>query len=164
LVVEALQIGLGHQLDEVPVAGLVAHEHGAVAGALVAAVLTGSLEAAPRCHVQLAAHDGLDAGLLRRRVEVDGAEEVAVVGQRDGGEVERLGGVHQLVELGRAIEQAVLGVDVKVDEVPSRPLGLLLLLYSHSMVLGGLEEMSRTTRLTPFTSLMMRLEMRASRS
>jgi len=33
--------------------------------------------------------------------------------------------------------------------------------HSHSMVLGGLEEISYTTRLTPLTSLMIRLEMRA---
>jgi hypothetical protein len=31
--------------------------------------------------------------------------------------------------------------------------------YSHSMVLGGLDEMSKTTRFTPFTSLMIRLDM-----
>ena len=37
-------------------------------------------------------------------------------------------------------------------------------LYSHSMVEGGLELMSYTTRLTPGTSLTMRLEMRASTS
>ena len=36
--------------------------------------------------------------------------------------------------------------------------------YSHSMVLGGLLEMSKQTRLTPLTSLLMRDEMRASNS
>ena len=36
--------------------------------------------------------------------------------------------------------------------------------YSHSIVPGGLEVMSKTTRLTSGTSLTMRLEMRASRS
>jgi hypothetical protein len=36
--------------------------------------------------------------------------------------------------------------------------------YSHSIVAGGLEEMSYTTRLTPGTSLTIRLEMRARRS
>lgn len=36
--------------------------------------------------------------------------------------------------------------------------------HSHSMVPGGLEVMSNTTRLTPGTSLAMRLEMRASTS
>src|SRR5664280_2662260 len=36
--------------------------------------------------------------------------------------------------------------------------------YSHSMVAGGLELMSSTTRLTPRTSFVMRLEMRCNRS
>ena len=38
------------------------------------------------------------------------------------------------------------------------------LAHSHSMVLGGLEEMSKTTRLTPLTSLMMRFEILPSSS
>ncbi len=36
--------------------------------------------------------------------------------------------------------------------------------HSHSIVAGGLELMSKTTRLTPRTSLVMRLEIRAIRS
>src|SRR5207247_1485656 len=36
--------------------------------------------------------------------------------------------------------------------------------HSHSMVDGSFDEISKTTRLTPFTSLMMRFEMRPSRS
>ena len=36
--------------------------------------------------------------------------------------------------------------------------------YSHSMVPGGFDVMSKATRLTPGTSLMMRLERRSSRS
>ncbi len=36
--------------------------------------------------------------------------------------------------------------------------------YSHSMVEGGFEEMSRQTRFTPFTSFIMRFEILASRS
>ena len=36
--------------------------------------------------------------------------------------------------------------------------------YSHSIVPGGLEEISSATRLTPSTSLMMRVEMRSRRS
>ena len=36
--------------------------------------------------------------------------------------------------------------------------------HSHSMVAGGFEVISYTTRLTPSTSLMMRLEVRPSRS
>ncbi len=36
--------------------------------------------------------------------------------------------------------------------------------YSHSMVAGGFEEMSRATRFTSVISLMIRLETRSSRS
>jgi hypothetical protein len=36
--------------------------------------------------------------------------------------------------------------------------------YSHSIVAGGFDEMSRTTRLTPGISLMIRLEIVSSRS
>src|SRR6266446_6323281 len=39
-----------------------------------------------------------------------------------------------------------------------------LAIHSHSIVLGGLLEMSKQTRLTPFTSLIMRVESRARRS
>ncbi len=40
----------------------------------------------------------------------------------------------------------------------------LLSRYSHSIVAGGLDVMSYTTRLTPGTSLTMRLAVRAKRS
>ncbi len=42
--------------------------------------------------------------------------------------------------------------------------GLKLIPYSHSIVPGGLEVMSYTTRLTPLTSLTMRLEIASSSS
>lgn len=41
---------------------------------------------------------------------------------------------------------------------------LKFLFYSHSMVDGGFEEISRHTLLTPFTSLIMRFEILASNS
>jgi hypothetical protein len=58
-------------------------------------------------------------------------------------------------------EQAFLLVDssflrADLSLVPRPRVGLR---YSHSIVLGGLDEMSKTTRFTPFTSLMMRLDM-----
>ena len=48
---------------------------------------------------------------------------------------------------------------INLPELPVRMTG-----YSHSMVAGGLVEMSYTTRLTPRTSLMIRLEMAARMS
>jgi hypothetical protein len=104
-------------------------------GALVAAVLRAPLLAAARRHVQLGAEDGLDAGLLRSQVEIDATEEVAVVGEGDGRKLEVLRLLHQLLELGGAVEEAVLGVDVQMDEF-----GVLhpISCYSSSMVAGGL--------------------------
>jgi hypothetical protein len=40
-----------------------------------------------------------------------------VVGERQGRELQRLGALDQLLEPGRAVQQAVLGVDVQMDEV-----------------------------------------------
>ena len=83
-----------------------------------------------------------------------------MIGEGQGGKAEVLGALDELLEPGRAIEQAVLGVDVEVDEIG----GLFTRSHSHSMVLGGFEEMSKTTRFTPCTSLMMREEILPSRS
>src|SRR3989441_12722618 len=70
-----------------------------------------------RGHVELAAQDRLDAGLLGGQVEVDGAEEVAVIGERQRRELELLRALDELLELRRAVEQAVLGMDGQVDEL-----------------------------------------------
>jgi hypothetical protein len=40
-----------------------------------------------------------------------------VVGEGQGRELQRLGAIDQLLETGRAVQQAVLGVDVQMDEV-----------------------------------------------
>ena len=65
--------------------------------------------------------------------------------------------VDQLVEPAGPVEEAVLGVQVEVDEVRLRA-------HSHSIVDGGLLLTSYTTRLMPRTSLTIRLEVRARRS
>ena len=163
LVVEALEVGLGHELDQVLVTGEIADEDREVVGTFVAAVLPAPLLAPTRRHVQLAAHDGLDAPLLSRLVEVDGTEEVAVIGQRDGRELQLLRLGHQLLELGGAVQQRVLRVHVEMDEIAMLHASSSVT-YSHSIVLGGFEETSNTTRLMPLTSLMIRFEMRPSRS
>ncbi len=136
LVVEALEVRLGDELDQVLVTVEVADQDREVVGSFVAAVLGAALGPSSRRHVELAADDRLDAGLLGGQVEVDRAEEIAVIGQGDGREVQVLGLLHQLLELGGPVEQAVLGVHVQVDE-----LGAALhrgRAYSSSIVAGGL--------------------------
>ncbi len=54
------------------------------------------------------------------------------------------------------------GAHVEAAGVNKR--GLTPCIHSHSIVPGGFDEMSSATRLTPATSLMMRLEMRSSTS
>jgi hypothetical protein len=76
-------------------------------------------------------------------------------GERGHAEAGRL--FDQLVDAARPIEERELRVEVKVDELRHD-----LLPYSHSIVDGGFELMSNTTRLIPFTSFTRRDEIVAS--
>ena len=67
-------------------------------------------------HVGLDADDGTDPLLQGVVDELDRAEEVAVVGDRDCLHPEGGGALEQGVDLLRSVEQRVLGVIVKVDE------------------------------------------------
>ena len=117
LVIEPFEVRLRHQLDQVLVARVIADEDGQMVGALVAAVLRAAFLAVARRDVELAAEDRLDLGLFRREVEIDAPEEVAVVGERERLEAEVLRLLDELLELRGAVEQAVLGVDVQVNEI-----------------------------------------------
>lgn len=66
--------------------------------------------------VDFAADEGFDVVGFGGFVEVDGAEEVAVVGEGKGWHAELVGPVAEGVEAAAAIEEAVVGVDVEVDE------------------------------------------------
>jgi hypothetical protein len=139
LVVEALQVALGHQVHEVAVPGLVHRQQQQMVDGIEAAGVALALllvEARRRGHVHLAADDRLDATVPGRLVELDRAEEVSVIGERDRGHVERLGALEQRVDLDGTVEQRVLAVEVQVDERSGRHP------YSHSIVAGGFEEMS----------------------
>ena len=118
LVVVALQMGRGHQLDQVLVTDLVAgQQHQMVIDIAHAAGSLLLLESRSRSNIHLAAQDGLDAGLLGCRVKLDGPEHVAVVSHGHGGEVQFLGPGHQPVETAGGVEQGELGVQVKMGEV-----------------------------------------------
>src|SRR4030095_1949186 len=65
-----------------------------------------------------AAEDGLDPVLLAGEVEVDGAEQLAVVGHGQGGHTHAGGLGEQVVDPGGSIEHRVLGVHVEVRESP----------------------------------------------
>ena len=115
--------------------------------------------------VDLAAEDRLDALLLRLIVEDDRREHVAVLGDRERRHLQARRLLQQLVDAAGAVEQRIFGVQVQVDEITHGPGQLWARsAYSHSIVDGGFELMSNTTRLMPFTSLTTRDEIVARSS
>ena len=112
LVVKAFEKRRGNQLDEVLVAFLVFAEQDEV----VVAVGVGPGLVALLRDVDFAADDGLDSLRFGGVVEADRAEEIAVIGHRDGGHFLLGDDVHQLVDFAGAVEKRVVGVVVKVNE------------------------------------------------
>jgi hypothetical protein len=67
-------------------------------------------------HVGLAADDGADARVLGLLVEFNDPVHHAVVGDGQRGHAQLLGVVNGLADAAAAVEQAVLGVEMQVDE------------------------------------------------
>ena len=153
-VVEALEISLGQELAQVPVALFVLDEKDemVVVGLLVR--VGPPVETAAGRHIDLTAEDGLDPLGLGRFEELDGSEDVAVVGEGDSRHIVVVGRVDEVLDPEAAVEDAVLRVVVQMDEGHG---------HSHSIVPGGLVVTSKATRLTPRTSFTMRVEILASR-
>ena len=99
LVVEAFEVGGGDELDEVAVALLVLAEEDEV---VVAVRVVAHLAALLR-DVDFAADDGVDAGGFGGVVKFDGAEEVAVIGEGDGGGFLLGDELHELRDFASAI-------------------------------------------------------------
>ncbi len=140
LVVEALEIAPRHQHHQIAVAGVVHREQQQVVDRVEArVVLLAALpfEARAGCEVDLAAEDRLHARVARLLVELDGAEEIAVVGHRDSRHAERLGAREERLVLDRTVEERELRVEMQVGEGSRHPP-----CYSHSMVAGGFDETS----------------------
>ena len=127
LVVEAFQVRLAGELEQVLVAGPVRRQQDQVKVLVMGKLaLAFPVEAALGGHVGLAADDRFDAGGGGLLVELDGAKEVSVVGNGDGRHAEILGFLDEGVDLVGPVEETVLGVDVEVDKL-GRHAGFLLL-------------------------------------
>ena len=117
LVIETLEVRRGDEADEVVVAHVVLREQHQMVVDVAHAGARLLFQPAAGGDVDLAADDGLDARLLSRVVELDGAEHVPVVGHRERRELEGGGLGHQAVQAARRVEQRILGVQVQMDEV-----------------------------------------------
>ena len=112
-VVEPPGLGQAAEFHQVGVAGPV---HGQ--GDQVKVVAGGAVVAkhAVLGHVELAADNGLDAGLVRLLVEFERAVHGAVVGDGHRRHVEFFGALDQVADADGAVEHGILGVDVQMDK------------------------------------------------
>ena len=113
--VEALEVGLGGEFDEVAEAGTVLGEKREVVTGFfeIAGIF---FEAAVGGDVGLVADDGVDAFLFGLLIELESAVEVAVVGEGQGVHAVGLGAGDELVDGAGAVEEAVMAVAVEVNE------------------------------------------------
>ena len=68
-------------------------------------------------HVELEADDGLDAFVEGGAIELDDAAQGAVVGEGHGRHAQLLGPLDEALHTAGAVEQRVLAVHVKMDEI-----------------------------------------------
>jgi len=116
LVVEAVEVRVGDQLQQVLVALEVFRDQPEVIVAFAVLGLAGLFETRLFHEVHFATDQGLDALVLGRLVELDRAKHVSMVRQRDGLHAQLGRARHQAVDLTRAIEQTVVGVEMEMDE------------------------------------------------
>ena len=112
--VQALEEAGRGELDEVAVAGVVGGQQREVVALERAPARAAAALGVVVDEVDLAADDRLDAVRAARLVELDRAVHDAVVGEPEGGLAELGGARGERVDLARAVEQRVLGVDVQM--------------------------------------------------
>ena len=116
LVIETFKIRFTHKFDQVLVTLEVCREEDQMIVVVVREVRV-LFEPAAGCHVGFAPDDRFDSGLFRFAVELDRSKHVAMIGHRDGRLTERLDLLHQGIDLIGAVEQAVLSVEMQMDEL-----------------------------------------------
>ena len=123
-VIKSFEIGLARQFDEV----MVALEIGGQQNQMIIVVVGQqalALSPAARREIGFTPDDGLHPLGRSLFIEVDGAEEVAVVRDGERGLLKIADLLEQRIQLIRAVQQAVLGVEVQVNEL-RRQRGIIL--------------------------------------
>ena len=115
-VVKPFEIGLARQLDEVMVAREIGSQENQMIIVVVGQQAFALLPAAGR-EIGFTPDDGLHPLGRGLFIEVDGAEEVAVVGDGESGLLKFPDLPEKGIQLIRAVQQAVLGVEVQVNEL-----------------------------------------------
>lgn len=117
LVMEAVLVGGGHHLAEVPVALLVLAEQNQVETAAVERLVR--IEVAPVAggDIRFDADDRIDSRAGEDLVELLDAAHIAVVGDGHGRHVVLFGELDQSLDGAGAVEQTVMGVEVQVYEI-----------------------------------------------
>ncbi len=103
----AFQITARHQASQIEIAlPVLAQQHQPRRFILVLGI----------AHPQLDADDRLDAGGLRRAVELHHREQIGLIGHRAGRHSRCRTGRHQRLDAHQSVHQGVFGVDVQMDE------------------------------------------------
>jgi hypothetical protein len=141
LVVEALRVPGGDELDEVVEALVGFSEQDQVVGGFSGRAAPGP--AVARRDVHLASDDGLDPAFPRLVVKDDRREHVAVLGDSERRHLQFHRTVEQFLDPARAVQQRVLRMKMQMNEISHGDRAKRLLpFYSHSIVDGGFELMS----------------------
>ncbi len=114
LVVEPFQLGGGGDFQQVLVALIIAGQEHQMVGPLVFAPRAG-MHGVGR-EVNLAAEDGLHAGGVAFFVELNDAEQCAVVGERHGGHAQFRRALGERIHFGKPVKEGVFAVHVKMNE------------------------------------------------
>jgi hypothetical protein len=115
LVVEAFGVAGRHQLDQIVITGQIFGEQNQVIGCLAGRAALGP--PISRRDIHLAAEDRIQSAFARLVVKDHRREHVPVLGDRHRRHVQLHRPVEQFLDPARAVEQRILGVQVKVDEV-----------------------------------------------
>jgi hypothetical protein len=116
LVVETFEMRRANEFDQILVAGLVLRQQDQVKRRIPRAAGF-FLKPRPRRDVRLATNNRFQSGLRCSLVELHRSIHAAVIGHRDGRHLACVRLLYRVRNPARPIEQAVLGVQVKMDKV-----------------------------------------------